>query len=498
MRRPASRGVSRAAQLSPFLAVLIALARVAMAQNSEMPPTHHTFGAGGARLEYDAMFDTFPVVSPADATVTATLTTIAYVRTDSIAVEAARPILFAFNGGPGAPSIYLNVGMLGPLRVELPADASTEGPGHYPLVANEHFILDVADLVLIDPAGTGFSRLGDDRGRDYFHSVTGDAETVAGVMNAWAVRHGRSGAPYYILGESYGATRAVEVIARLARKPEAISRLQGVVLLSQSLPIIDTVQRRSNAMGQAIGLPTIAASAWYHKLAGRNEEMERFVQQAEAFGTNEWLPALVAGRNLEGTRRRAVARRLSHFTGVPEKYLLEHDLYLSKDDFRRVALADRGLVLGSDDTRYTRAASAGRDPSAWLAAAMFESAPALFKEQFGIQGPIDYRNLAEIADWIYVRPPFETTGGGTYLQIDYVEHLQRVMAEKPDLRVFVAGGWFDTKASAGADEYLASRFGIDPRRVTARHYFGGHMFYTDPTARKQFARDLRAFLLARH
>jgi len=458
---------------------------------------HHSVIIGGSRVEYDAALDTFEVSEPGHHP-GGTVTAISYIRSgERSSANPRRPVIFAFNGGPSVPSIFLHAGLLGPERIDIPADVHASLPVRFPLVPNGDSILDTADLVLLDPVDTGFSRLTDEGASRYFYSVKGDAEVLANVIATWLVGHGRAGSPVYIVGESYGATRAVEVANQLLRKPDVAANVDGLVLLSQSLVIIDTVQRRSNTVGQAVGLETIAATAWYHKLAGSGQPLEQFVQRAQAFATQQWLPALFAGSSVDEATRRRVAQGLASFTGLPEDYFTRHDLYLSKEEYRRLALGGEGLLLGASDTRYTGPLRAGGDPSQGLQDALEASAPDLLRSQLGIEAGNEYHLKARAPDWIYLRPPFDTTEADDYGQLDYAAHLLSAMARKPDLRVFVAGGWFDTRASVGADDYLVTRRGLDLKRVTSRHYAGGHMFYTEARSRAAFAKDLRDFIKAR-
>lgn len=485
----APRRVSLAA-----LVIIPMLSGAATAAGRIVAPVRHSTTIEEVKIDYDAIFDTFSVSEPGHAP-GATVSTISYVRAGNrTGGDVQRPVVFAFNGGPGASSIFLHVGMLGPERVALPSDVTAPHQQRYPLVPNGDSILDVADLILIDPVGTGFSRLTDEKSRSYFYSVTGDAAAVANAIEAWSHLHDRSTSAKYILGESYGAVRAVEVANVLLTQPDAAANLRGIVLVSQSLVILDTVQRRSNIVGQVVGLPTIAATAWFHQLAGQGETLPGFAKRAGAFGGNKWLPALFAGTTLDAPERRRIAKGLAYFTGLPARYFLDHDLYLSKEEYLRLALADKGLILGANDTRYTGPLTLGRDPSKAIQDAMANAAPDVLRSQLGIPDPSDYLARAQIPHWGYIRPRFEVTNGDTYIQMDFAVHLLRAMANKPDLRIFIAGGWFDTLASVGADDYLLSRGGLDLKRVTARRYIGGHMFYTDPESRALFASDIRAFV----
>lgn len=482
-------------------AIVLAPGATVFAAEAVVGPVHHTTAIHGVHLEYDATLDTFGVSVPGCAH-SATVTTISYVRTGrGIGDDARRPIIFAFNGGPSASSIGVNVGMLGPERIDVPSPLESSHERRRPLVRNDDSILDVADLVLIDPVDTGFSRLLDPRASSYFYSVAGDADSVADTIRRWSRQHGRASSPKYLLGVSYGAVRSVEVANRLV-KSELGTTLKGIILVSPSLGIMDTVQRPSNIVGHALGLTMMAATSWYHERAGRGQDLPAFARRAAAFAATEWLPALLAGSALDEAKRQNVANGLGFFTGLPAAYFLEHDLRLSKVQYRHLLLADRGLLLGESDSRYTAPPASGPDPSSVLADALTGAAAELLRSELGIRDAGGYHFRAQIngsADrkgWIYVSESFDIYDRDNYSQFDYMSRLLEVMADRPELKIFIGGGWFDTTATAGAQQYQVTRPGLDPRRVTAREYIGGHAFFTDPSSRAPFARDLHAFVSA--
>lgn len=448
----------------------------------------HTITIDGETIVYTARYDQFQVMAP-NGKIGGYVSTTSYIREGG---DKKRPVVFAFNGGPGSDSIYLHVGLLGPDRIDLPTDPSKKVPTHARLVKNEDTILDVADIVLIDPVGTGFSRLTDATARSYFYSVGGDARSVADAILSWTEKYQREDAPKYVFGESYGAVRAVGVSQNLVKDGEA-KNLKGLILLSQSLPIVDTVQRRSNIVGQVVGLPTMAATAWYHKLAGEGVSLDAFLEEADDFGRSEWLPALFAGNKLPEAKRRAVAEGLEKYTGVSASYVLAHDLYLTKETHRRLAFGSRDIFLGLYDTRYTGPLEGEINPDGVLLTAIANARQKVWKSQFGIdisKEPDIYKidGLTSVAmHWTYLPEPFAPTSGETYSHIDYVADLMSLMEEHTNLEVIVACGIYDTAASLGADLYLLSRPGLDLTRVEAAAYPAGHMFYTDPASRKDFA-----------
>ena len=467
----------------------------------QYPPLIHTISSAGATFTYVAAVETIKT-GPQNDVPEANIVVLSFVgKSDAKhgkADTARRPIVFVFNGGPGASSIFLNLGLLGPEKLDVSGDVDVPVGPHPALVKNPDTLLTAADLVFIDPAGTGFSRVVRDTDAGYFRSVNGDAASVAQVIERWSSVHKREGSPSFIMGESYGAVRAVEVARDLAHASASRIDLRGLILLSQSLGIIDTVQRRSNIVGQAVGLPTLAATAWFHKRAGTSETLEGFTRRAQDFATESYLPALYAGSALAPDKRTLIAKELADFTGVSAEYFEQHRLFLTKEDFRRLLLADKGLILGLYDTRYTGPLSTAGDPSDAIIEALSAAAGGYLHREFGIDDASSYRPLGPGEDqWRYIERPFAPTTGEDYGQIDYAKDLVDLMRENDQLRVFVASGYFDTAASIGADEYLLTHNALDISRIVACRYFGGHMFYSVPESRVRVSSELKRFVSTR-
>ncbi len=471
------------------LLALLAAAAVAGTGCAPAPalPVRQVATTRSGPIGYQATIKAYGAGTP-----TGSVTALSYVRPSTqTKTTPPRPILFAFNGGPGSSSIYLNVGLLGPLRVEIPAPREALDKAVLPIVANPDSPLDVADIVLIDPPGTGCSAPPSDTDARVLYSVNGDARAVAAAIDAWVDEHHRSASPVYILGESYGAQRAVDVAADLVKRDGWAKRLHGIVLLSQSIQVLDTVQRRSNVVGQAVGLPTLAATAWYYRRAGHGDSLETVIAKAQRFARERYLPALYAGSALPIEERNSIARELSSLTGVPSTYFEAHDLYLSKDEFRHELLRSEGRVLGTYDTRYTSDASE-TDGADAVTDALESAGRKIVQRLVGIDGAT-YKPYSDL-NWSYLDEPLVPFMGSTYLPLDYSNRLQRLMAAVPGLQVLIAGGYYDTAASVGADEYLISRPELDRRRISVRHYPAGHMFYTDPQSRLSFSKELRKLM----
>lgn len=422
----------------------------------------------------------------------------AYLTDYRVVGPGTRPVLFIFNGGPGAASAMLQFGMFGPRLVRLPADPNAHFGPPYSLFDNPDSLLDVADLVFIDPVGTGFGRLRDPRSQAQLWSTSGDADYVADIIRAWLRKNRREASPLYLVGESYGAERAASVAARLrclAPAPRCEKQpVAGLVLISQSLAMANTTQRPGNIQGIAVGLPTVAALAWYHRLVQANgATVDRWVADAQTFASTEYVQAMFQGDRLAPADRIHIADRLSHFTGLPSDYFLDHDLEITKDAYRALPL--KGKVMAVADGRFLAdRVVGGAQPDAFedLTTPAFQWAVRRsYGPAFRPAAPSRYILASgEIgSNWRY----------GEHLSYftayDYPGQLDGLLADSPELKILVTGGQYDTMASYGGDIFLTSHLHhARPGQVAIVRYEGGHMFYTDAGSRSRFARRLRTFL----
>ncbi|MCD9030536.1 hypothetical protein LDO32_02150 [Luteimonas sp. Y-2-2-4F] len=450
----------------------------------------HTGTFGGTPVRYVSQIETIRV---RDGEAAADLVVMSHVAAGA---DAARPVLFAFNGGPISASLYLHAGALGPRRVAFP-DALDADPAAFEVAPNPHAILDVADIVLFDPAGTGFSRVAEGTGAGHFHSVDADARQLVLTIEAWAQRHGREASPKYLLGESYGTLRAAAAAHQMQFRDPPM-RIDGVFLLGQALNIIEYAQRDANIVSYVVSLPTVAAIAWHH---GRAETgglaFEPWLDEVREWARTEYLPALFQGQFLPEEEKRRIARRLQAYTGVDAAVLLREDLKLTKDEHRVELLRDEGRVLGVYDARYAgppdpaRPSPAATDPSGVTGPAFRRGLEDLLRTQFGVEDASAYRNSAGIGgldawDW----------GGGAspFGDWPYMERIREVMAANPGFRVVMGHGHHDTATTTGASDYAVAHSGWPLDRVRSVYYLGGHMPYTIEASLAQFADDLRALV----
>ena len=258
---------------------------------------------------------------------------------DDVADPAVRPVTFAFNGGPGSSSVWLQFGALGPKRVDLP-DACAPPPPPYRLVDNAEGVLDLTDLVFIDPVGTGFSRpAGEADGAD-FHGVAEDVASVAEFVRRWLSRNHRWSSPKLLAGESYGTTRAAGLARHLQEQGVV---LNGLVLLSLALNFQTFVFETGNDLPYALYLPSYAATAWYHgRLADPPEALGPLLEEARAWATDVYAPALMRGASLDEATRKEVAAGVARFTGLTAEEVLRQDLRVGYLRFAKSVLGSGG------------------------------------------------------------------------------------------------------------------------------------------------------------
>lgn len=411
---------------------------------------------------------------------------------------AERPLTFAFNGGPGSASVWLHLGLLGPKRVDVPSDGTGAGAPPYPLVANPDTLLAASDLVFVDPIGTGLSRVVLDGSTEDHWGVDEDARSVARFIRRFLTEHDRWNAPKYVLGESYGGIRGPLLVRELQSGFNAVA-LNGLILVSPALQA-GIVDGQENDAAYATVIPTYAATAWYHDaLPEKPAALEPFLDEVRTWVTEEYVPALFLGRDLQGERRAAIVDGLHRYTGLSKEYLRRANLKVSTDRFRRELLRDRGLIVGRLDTRYTGTEpdDVGETPSgdplsAGISGAYVATFNTYLRSELGVDTFRDYVVMSGAAGEGWKRAPDEFPAFGGYL--DVTPDLARGMAQNPDLRVFIANGYYDIATTFFGAEYNVRRSTLARERVTLRNYPGGHMMYVHEPTLRALGADLKAFI----
>lgn len=451
---------------------------------------------GGSRVNFNATIAE-TIIKGDDGDQKAAIVTTAYVKEPR---DASRPVTFLFNGGPGSGSVWLQMGAFGPKRVAIPSDARDDGAPPYPIVDNPDSLLDVTDLVFIDPPGTGFSHLiGKTEGKE-FYGITADAKAVAEVIRRWLGDNGRWNSPKFLGGESYGTTRSAAVTNQLVNATYNDVGLNGVILISTILDFAAGGQTPGNELGYITNLPSMAAVALYHGKT-QGPPVEQFVEEARQWAIGPYASALLKGQALQPQERATIRRQLSHYTGLSEAYLEQADLRVTPGRFFKELLRDRGLTVGRLDSRYTGKDSddAGEypdnDPSFYGIDAGYTAAINHWqRDVLGFRTDREYQAIGKVGrDWdmkIDDIPDAEA-----YLNV--APYLGQALRENKDMRVWVGQGYYDFATPFFGAEYSLSRSGIPQDRVQFHYYHSGHMMYVRDEDRHKLAADLRAFIRSR-
>jgi len=500
--------IQRSALAPAVFLLTLPLAAQASAPDAEKPQgpapedlhfeTSHTITIGGQPLAYDAIAET-TLLRDEKGEPEAEFFTISYVATGA-GDASARPITFAFNGGPGSSSIWLHMGLLGPRIVEVPSDGEAAGAPPYPLVDNQGTLLAESDLVFVDPIGTGLSRtVGVGKDEDHW-GIDEDAASVARFIRRYLSTHERWASPKYVLGESYGGIRGPLLVRDLQGGSNTVA-LNGLMMISPAFNMT-IVDGQANDAAFATAVPTYAATAWYHHaLPDQPAELAPFLDEVCAWVSSEYVPALFAGRDLSAAERASVVDHMHRYTGLSADYIERANLRVSTDRFRRELLRDRGLVLGRLDTRYTGTepdavgeVPSGDPMSEGIGGAFVSAFLSYLHADLGVSVDREYVVSSDAAGKAWKRPKEEWPAFQGY--VDVTPALARGMATNPDLRVLVASGLYDIATTFYGADYNVRRSTLDLSRVELHRYPAGHMMYVNEPARDQLTKDLCAFVTA--
>lgn len=387
-----------------------------------------------------------------------------------------RPVVFAFNGGPGSASLWLHLGLLGPRRVDS-GDVGAMTPPPYGLVDNPESILEHADLVVIDPVDTGYSRIVDGGKTDEFHAFIEDRDLIAEAIRLWTTRNGRWLSPKYLVGESYGTLRAVAVARRLLDAHGLA--VNGLGLISTVLNLGTVDFQPGNDTPYALHLPTYAAIAHHHGRHG-NRALSDVLRDAQDYASGDYVLALHLGNRLTQRKHDAVVRHLAELTTLSETFIRRTNLRWDYMEFAAELLRDRSLLVGRIDGRFTAQPPRVHDSHTWedpsMRAITGPYAAAVnhyVRVELGYASDLPYEVLTgRVHPWSY-----RTFEGAP---VDVSQDLERLMIDLPDLRVHVDYGYFDGATPFAATEYTWAHLQL-PEQARARfshHYHeAGHMMY---------------------
>ncbi|MEN8150206.1 MAG: peptidase S10 [Planctomycetota bacterium] len=402
---------------------------------------------------------------------------------------ASRPVTFAFNGGPGSSSVWLHMGGLGPRRVVMqPEGWRTKPPYRHDV--NEQTWLPFTDLVFIDPVSTGFSRPAKGEKKGQFHGLHEDARSVADFIRQWLTDHDRWLSPIYLVGESYGTTRAAMLSTELLHRGIDVS---GIVLVSPVLNFQASDARPGNDLGYWLVLPTMAATAHYHGLVKTENGLREFLDEVEEFARTEYLLALAKGAKLAGEPRDAIAAKLAKYTGLSKEYVLSTDLRVWSGAFRKELMRHSKGSVGRYDSRFTArdrvpaGSHADEDPSWTAVRGPFTSTlNDWLRKGIGYRTERVYNIFGNVHPWPMGRERHRYT--------NTAESLAAAMRANPHLRVLVAMGYYDFATPYFAAEYTFEHLGWpNPENYEFTYYEAGHMMYIRDADRAKLTADAARF-----
>lgn len=453
--------------------LLLLLCSSAWAQNIRLTPdstvtTSHQVTIKGQRISYTATAGTQPVWNEEGKPIASLFYT--YYERSGVQDRATRPLVISFNGGPGSASVWMHIAYTGPRMLELDDEGYPVQP--YGIRENPHSILDVADIVFVNPVNTGYSRILDKEvEKSKFFGTNADIKYLGEWLNTFVSRNNRWTSPKYLIGESYGTTRVSGLALELQNAHWMY--LNGVILVSPTDLGID----RSGPVDAALRLPYFAAAAWYHhQLEGslQNQDLDELLPEVENFTIEELIPAMSRGGFLEEEKKREIAGRMARYAGISEQAILQHNLNVPTSFFWKELLREEGYTIGRLDSRYLgidRQVAGNRpDYNAELTSWLHSFTPAInyyLREQLNYRTDIKYNMFGPVHPW-------DRSGDNTG------ENLRQAMAQNPYLHVMVQSGYYD-----GATDYFNAKYTmwqLDPSgklkdRLRFEGYRSGHMMY---------------------
>ncbi|MCK5441522.1 MAG: carboxypeptidase [Maribacter sp.] len=481
---------------NPILSLyLIVGLLITNAQERKLPidtivTTQHMVTINGTSINYTAKIGTQPVWDDHGQPIASLHYT--YYTRNNVKNRAARPLLISFNGGPGSGSVWMHLAYTGPRILKIDDEGYPVQP--YGVSHNPYSVLDVADIVYVNPANTGYSRTipetGKDVDREKFFGINADIKYLAEWLNTFVTRNNRWRSPKYIIGESYGGTRVMGL--SLALQNQQWMYLNGVIMVS---PADYKVIRRGGPVSDAMNLPYYTAAAWHHKALSpelQNKDLTDILPESEAYTINTLIPALAKGGFISAAERNEVAQKMALYSGLSQKEILDQNLVVPTAYFWKNLLKEKGgYNIGRLDSRYLgidRQLSGSRpDYSAELTSWLHSFTPAInyyLQEELKFKTDIKYNMFGVVRPW---NNENDTTR----------DDLRQAMAQNPYLNVLVQSGYYD-----GATTYFNAKYTmwqVDPSgrmkdRFQFKGYRSGHMMYLRREDLKNANNDIRDFI----
>lgn len=463
--------------------------------------TKHSITIGGREIKYTVIAGTIVMKEePADREKEfegekprAQIFFVAYTK-DEVEDKSKRPITFSFNGGPGSSSVWLHLGLLGPRRVVLQDDGNLPPPP-FRLTDNEYSLLDETDLVFIDPMSTGYSRPVEGEKPKEWHGFKKDISSVGDFIRLYATRYNRWLSPKFLIGESYGTTRAAGLSSYLQERHGMY--LNGIMLISAVLDFTTIDFTINNEVPYVMFLPAYAATAWYHHKLKVRRPLQALLKEVEKFALGEYSNALLKGDTLAKRERAQVIEKLARYTGLSPEFIDRSNLRIIDQHFFKELLRDRGQTVGRLDSRFL-----GRDRLGVTEKPEYD--PLLtnvtgpytatfydyIRSELKFESDLSYEILSE-----FVHPWSFADFEGQFVNVG--EKLRAAMTYNPYLKVFVANGYYDLGTPYFATEYTFNHLGLNESvrgNVSMGYYEAGHMMYIHLPSLAELKDDLTEFM----
>ena len=445
----------------------------------------------GKTVDYAAAVKSI-VVTKDDGKSKATIYFTEYLKKD-VEDKSKRPLTFCFNGGPGSASVWLHIGGLSPKKVNF--KPSELMPKTFSLDDNPDSILDLTDMVFIDPVQTGFSRPEKDDDKSKFLGLQNDIEAVGEFVRIYWTRNGRWTSPMYILGESYGGIRGPGLVHYLYERHYI--ETTGLILVSPVVDFQTLLTANSNDLPYVLFLPSFAATAWFHHKTDPSlgSDLPTFLKEVEKFALGRYSTALHKGDTMSSKQKQKIAETMSGMIGLSSEYLLRADLKVTMGRFGKELLREQGEVIGRYDGRFRaptwdgNGESAEFDPSGALVSPGFStSIRQYFFDAFKVTSEEPYEILSgKVRPWSY-------NSENRYVELS--GRLKQAMFEMPNMRLFVACGYMDLATPYMGIHHTVDHLGLPKtyeKRVTYGHYPAGHMMYIEPQSQRDLKKDLAEF-----
>ncbi|MTH15399.1 septum formation initiator [Flavobacterium sp. LC2016-01] len=465
--------------------------------------TKHTIDINGKPLHFNAIADEI-LLKNDDNKVIASVFSFSYIKQNKN--KEVRPVIFVFNGGPGSSSIWLHLSSIAPWKVKLTPEINSSNLPPFGLEQNTDCLLDVADLVFVDPVGTGFSHIISPGTPQDFYGVDQDAESMAQFIEKWLIKNNRWNSPKFLIGESYGSQR-VSVLPRALMGGVTYSgvmrgiTVNGIIMLGTTLesPLKKLTSEAKSERAASL-LPTLANTAWYYNKINKTLfSYEQFQEEVLAFAEKDYLNALLLDnqQKLSVTERSVIIDRLCKYTGLSRDFF-SSTLEIAPKFFADSLLSKENLQIGLYDTRYNLPLEhSGNDPVA-DDPAMGRYVPGFttaFRELLVSKLKIDIQDTYKTIDWKNISFQWQWSRKETKEGPDFTDDLNVVLRRTPNLKVFIAGGSYDLSTPVGYAKKTVEKANFSADRVIFREYQSGHMLYLGNTG-KLFSNDVRLFILS--